>query len=202
MRRLLSALLILMALLLSGCSAAEVVLESLVTTTPHHTAKHTAKPKHTAKHTTKPTHAPKHTAKPTHAPKHTAKPKHTPAQATHVAGSAQIDEDGEYSDKDSVALYIHTYGKLPGNYLTKREAEERGWESHKGNLAKVLPGMSIGGDHFGNYDKKLPEKKGRIYRECDIDYVSGGRNAKRIIYASDGLVFYTDDHYEHFEQLY
>jgi len=112
------------------------------------------------------------------------------------------DEDGYYTSKEDVALYIHTYGKLPGNYITKKDAEELGWESYKGNLWDVAPGKSIGGSYFGNYEGLLPSKKGRKYYECDIDYDGGRRGAKRIIYSNDGLVFYTGDHYKSFEQLY
>lgn len=130
-----------------------------------------------------------------------------PQQLQEVLQSAEsanisVEEDGEYSDKDQVALYIHIYGKLPKNYITKNEAEREGWQSHEGNLAVVLPGRSIGGDLFSNFEGSLPTKKGRIYTECDIDYKHGNRNAKRIIFSSDGLIFYTDDHYKSFEQLY
>jgi len=113
-----------------------------------------------------------------------------------------IDEDGWYTSKDEVALYIHEYGRLPGNYLTKSEARKAGWVPSKGNLAKVCPGMSIGGDTFYNDEGELPDARGRSYRECDIDYVSGKRGAKRIVFSNDGLIFYTDDHYRTFEQLY
>ena len=115
---------------------------------------------------------------------------------------SKIDKDGSYTDKNNVALYIHTYGRLPSNYITKEEAEKLGWNSKAGNLPEVAPGKSIGGSHFGNYDETLPEVKGRKYKECDIDYKGGHRNAKRIIFSNDGLIFYTDDHYENFEQLY
>lgn len=115
---------------------------------------------------------------------------------------ASLDEHGSYTSKDQVALYLHTYGRLPDNYLTKKEAENLGWDSKKGNLWEVAPGMSIGGSYFGNYEGKLPEKKGRKYYECDINYEGGYRGAERIIYSDDGLIFYTGDHYENFEQLY
>lgn len=114
----------------------------------------------------------------------------------------QISEDGEYTAKDEVALYIHTYGKLPSNYLTKQEAQDLGWSAKEGNLWEVAPNASIGGSHFGNYEGKLPKAKGRKYFECDIDYDGGYRNAKRLIYSNDGLIFYTEDHYKTFEQLY
>lgn len=113
-----------------------------------------------------------------------------------------VEKNGEYTDKEHVAAYLHKYGELPKNYITKKEAEELGWVSSQKNLWKVAPGMSIGGSYFGNYEGLLPEKKGRDYYECDIDYNGGGRNAKRIIYSNDGLIYYTDDHYESFTLLY
>ena len=74
-------------------------------------------------------------------------------------------------------------------------------------LADGVPAGSIrkciGGDYFGNYEGKLPKKSGRKYYECDIDTKgASSRGAKRIIFSNDGLIFYTDDHYETFTQLY
>ena len=114
----------------------------------------------------------------------------------------KIAEDGHYNSKDEVALYIHTYNKLPSNFVTKKEAKKMGWKSSKGNLRKVCEGCSIGGDIFTNVQEILPVKKGRIYYECDIDYEGGERNAKRIVFSDDGLIFYTEDHYTSFVQLY
>lgn len=111
-------------------------------------------------------------------------------------------EDGEYSDKEHVALYIHTFNHLPSNFITKKEAKELGWESSKGNLGTVAPGKSIGGDRFGNREGILPAKDGRKYYECDIDYQGKKRGAKRIVFSDDGLIYYTEDHYETFELLY
>ncbi len=111
------------------------------------------------------------------------------------------DEDGVYDQKDDVALYIYTYGKLPSNYITKKEAKAKGWPG--GYLEPYAPGKCIGGDYFGNYEGTLPEKKGRKYYECDIDTLGAKkRGAKRIIFSSDGLIYYTEDHYETFELLY
>lgn len=117
-------------------------------------------------------------------------------------GQSGIDRNGSYTSKDEVALYLHIYGELPSNFITKQEAEDLGWNSSKGNLWKVADGKSIGGSYFGNYEEKLPKKKGRKYYECDINYDGGYRGAERIIYSNDGLIFYTEDHYESFEQLY
>lgn len=112
-----------------------------------------------------------------------------------------LQEDGTYSSRDDVALYIHTYEHLPGNFITKKEARELGWSG--GSVEDYAPGKSIGGDHFGNYEGLLPEKSGRSYTECDIDTLgSSGRGAKRIIFSNDGLIYYTDDHYASFTLLY
>lgn len=113
-------------------------------------------------------------------------------------GVAILDEDAYYYDKDNVALYIVTYHKLPSNYITKKEAQALGWEG--GPLEPYAPDMAIGGDHFGNYEGLLPEDAD--YHECDIDTKGKKRGAKRIIYSDDWAVYYTDDHYETFTQLY
>lgn len=113
----------------------------------------------------------------------------------------KIAEDGVYTSKEDVALYIHTYGKLPSNFITKAEAQKLGWSG--GGLDGYADGKCIGGDYFGNYEGNLPKKDGRKYTECDIDTLHAkSRGAKRIIFSNDGLIFYTEDHYETFEQLY
>jgi len=114
----------------------------------------------------------------------------------------QIDEDGYYTSKEDVSLYIHTYNKLPKNYITKKEAKNLGWESREGNLWDVTDKKSIGGDKFGNREGKLPEKEGRQYYECDINYEGGHRGAERLVYSNDGLIYYTEDHYDSFTLLY
>lgn len=115
--------------------------------------------------------------------------------------SKLLPENGTYDDKNNVALYIHIYGKLPQNYITKEAAEDLGWSG--GSVEKYAPGKCIGGSRFGNYEGALPKKSGRIYYECDIDTLGeSSRGAKRIVYSNDGLVYYTDDHYETFELLY
>lgn len=104
-----------------------------------------------------------------------------------------------YTTREDVALYIHTYGCLPDNFITKKEARALGWEG--GSLEAYAPGMCIGGDHFGNYEGLLPAD--RDYRECDIDTLGkDSRGAKRIVFSDDGLIYYTDDHYESFQLLY
>ena len=106
-----------------------------------------------------------------------------------------------YTTAEDVAAYLHENGQLPYNFITKDEARELGWEG--GGLEEYAPGMAIGGDKFGNYEGLLPEAKGRQYYECDIDTVGrDSRGAKRLVYSNDGLIYYTEDHYESFELLY
>ena len=127
--------------------------------------------------------------------------KNEPSEDAAEPEQAAIDEDGEYTSREEVALYIHTYGKLPQNFIKKNEAKKLGWEG--GSLEPYAPGRSIGGDCFGNYEGLLPEAEGRRYTECDIDTMGrSSRGAKRIVFSNDGLIYYTGDHYKSFELLY
>ena len=113
-----------------------------------------------------------------------------------------IDENGYYTSPEDVAFYLHIYGKLPDNYITKQDANDLGWDAQKGNLWEVTDKMSIGGNKFENREKLLPESDSRQYYEADVNYEGGYRGAERLVYSDDGLIFYTEDHYESFEQLY
>ena len=112
-----------------------------------------------------------------------------------------IREDGAYTSKEDVALYLYTYGHLPANFITKAEARAAGWEG--GSVEAFFPGCCIGGDRFGNNEGLLPQAEGRTYTECDIDTLGeASRGAKRIVFSSDGLIYYTGDHYASFTLLY
>ena len=116
-----------------------------------------------------------------------------------VEDADQIDYDGVYTTKEDVGLYLYTYGELPSNFMTKKEARALGWQG--GSLEDYAHGFCIGGDYFGNNEGILPDG---TYHECDIDtlYSKKGRGAKRIVYSDDGRIYYTEDHYETFELLY
>ena len=115
--------------------------------------------------------------------------------------AAAIDEDGTYNSVEDVSLYLHTYGHLPDNYITKSEARNLGWTG--GSVEQVAPGCAIGGDRFGNREGILPAAQGRSYYECDIGTIGeSSRGAKRLVYSDDGLIYYTEDHYETFTLLY
>ncbi len=131
----------------------------------------------------------------------TAKTKKTTVTET-TAEKLSVEKDGSYTTPEDVAEYIHTFGTLPKNFITKDEAKELGWDNKKGNLWDVAEGKSIGGDYFGNYEGLLPKAKGRKYTECDVNYEGGYRGSERIIFSNDGLIYYTNDHYQTFTQLY
>jgi len=112
-----------------------------------------------------------------------------------------LDAAGAYTTKEDVSLYIHLYGRLPDNFITKAEANALGWEG--GSLESYAPGKCIGGDRFGNYEGLLPEKDGRTWTECDVGTLgASSRGAERIVFSNDGLVYYTADHYASFTLLY
>ena len=123
-----------------------------------------------------------------------------PQQAP-AATESPVQYGEDYDDRDRVALYLHLYGELPPHFLTKEEARKLGWDG--GEVEDFLDGAAIGGDVFGNYEGRLPKRKGRVYYECDIGTVGRKkRGEKRVIWSNDGLIYYTDDHYETFTLLY
>ena len=129
--------------------------------------------------TSAPTATPVRTEKPTAAPKQTA-----------------------ITAPQDIADYIFAHGTLPDNFLTKSEARQLGWDSSQNYVSDVAPGYSIGGDKFGNYEGLLPDASGRKWYEADANYTAGPRGAERILYSSDGLVYYTSDHYQTFTEMH
>jgi hypothetical protein len=92
---------------------------------------------------------------------------------------------------------LRTAGRLPARYVTKDAAERLGWKPGA-DLCRAAPGKAIGGDSFGNRERRLPEAAGRRWREADLDYACGSRGAKRLVWSTDGLIFVTLDHYATF----
>jgi len=147
-----------------------------------------------------PTAAPSPDGTPEPSAEPSAEPTLSPTPEPTPDEGPKLDRDGYYYDVESVVLYIHEFGVLPPNYITKDEARDLGWEG--GTPEQFREGAAIGGDYFGNYEGQLPKAKGRKWTECDID--TNGRNsrgAKRLIFSNDGLFYYADDHYESFTQL-
>ena len=132
------------------------------------------------------------------------KKKNTPALFYDLVSMATPapEDEAPIIKPQEIADYIFEHGCLPPNFITKQEAKDLGWDSRYNYVSDVAPGKSIGGDYFGNYDGKLPRVKGRKYYEADALYISGSRGAHRIIYSSDGRVWYTKDHYTSFVELF
>ena len=196
-KKLLLPLVLSASFLVSGCrkKPAEPVqpaVPDIIEATLAPSAIPSSKPEQTAFPEVTPDTAPEPSAEPS--PSAEAEPENTEEPA------ASLPEDTRCDDKDCVALYVYTYGHLPSNYMTKKEARKRGWQS--GALSAMLKGMAIGGDRFGNMEGYLPDEY--RYYECDIDTIGKKkRGAKRIIFAEGGVVvYYTEDHYETFELLY
>ena len=126
----------------------------------------------------------------------------TPVALPTATVQAQDVRAGPVIEPQAIADYLFAHGELPENFITKAEAKKLGWDSAKNDLSDVAPGYSIGGDRFGNRERLLPEASGRTWYECDVNYAGGYRGAERVLYSSDGLIYYTDDHYESFTPLY
>ncbi|NCB33450.1 MAG: ribonuclease [Erysipelotrichia bacterium] len=123
------------------------------------------------------------------------------ASSSRETQNPAITEDGIYDSEEEVALYLETYWRLPVNYMTKADARKEGWNG--GALNRTIPGRCIGGDQYSNYEGTLPEAKGRIYYECDIDTLnSSKRGAKRIVWSTDQNIYYTEDHYDTFVLIF
>ena len=72
----------------------------------------------------------------------TSVPQIPPATSQPMEETITVQEDGWYSTKEEVAEYLETYGHLPENYITKKEAQALGWDNAKGNLWDVAEGKS------------------------------------------------------------
>lgn len=101
-----------------------------------------------------------------------------------------ISQSGLYTSMEEVGSYIYTFHCLPNNFFKKGTFQSSSYTPENK--------MSVGGDRFYNREGLLPEKNGRTFTECDIDYRGGARNAKRIVFSSDWLIFYTENHYNSF----
>lgn len=126
----------------------------------------------------------------------------TDFSVTTVTQITQEEAAASITEPQAIADYIFQHGCLPDNFITKAEAEALGWDKSTNYVGDVAPGKSIGGDRFGNYEGLLPKASGRTYYEADCYYTGAERNGCRIVYSNDGLVYYTDDHYESFTQMF
>lgn len=115
--------------------------------------------------------------------------------------SAPAESIGKLTEQQRVVSYLQQHQRLPGYYITKKQARKLGWNAQDGNLCKALPGKAIGGDRFSNREGRLPIANNRVWREADINYQCGHRGAERLLYSDDGLIFVTRDHYKNFIRM-
>jgi len=85
--------------------------------------------------------------------------------------------------------------------LNLRYGVRVGRRTHTGFIRKEPAGHTET-PRFGNREGLLPEADGRTWYECDVNYMGGFRGAERLLYSSDGLIYYTDDHYASFTLVY
>ena len=117
-----------------------------------------------------------------------------------VSNDTTVQSIDQLTREEVVVPYVKKHRQLPGYYIKKSEAREKGWEAAKGNLCDVLPGKAIGGDVFSNREGSLPAAEKRKWFEADLNYKCGRRNADRLLYSSDGLIYVTYDHYKTFQR--
>lgn len=91
-------------------------------------------------------------------------------------------------------------GKLPDYYLDKSEAMQFGWKPGKWP-SNFIPSKMISVGIYYNDDGHLPNSKGRVWYEADINYKTGKHNTQRVLWSSDGLIFVTYDHYKTFYEI-
>ena len=117
---------------------------------------------------------------------------HTLAEYIHV----QVKPIGTISERQpGPDVWLTLFGELPDYYITKKEAHDNyGWNERRNTLAGKIPEKMIGNEIYYNDKHILPEKEGRIWYECDVDYTSGRRNNKRLYYSNDGLMFFSPTH--------
>ena len=104
-----------------------------------------------------------------------------------IAGNATND------GKNGADYWLKHYGKLPDYYVSREEYIKAGWKSGKPPI-KWFPDKMMYGDIYYNEKGKLPNVLGRVWYEADINYYEGRRNAHRIYFSNDGLIFVSYDH--------
>ncbi len=131
-----------------------------------------------------------------------------------------VHKNKAYYEKDKVALYIMKYdGELPTNFITKSQAKKQYPDLYykKAYYEVISQGKNIGGGPHKNLGDEDDTYSSKIYnythttdlKECDIYIISNqqiaeneNRGSCRLVYSSDGNeVYYTSDHYEHFEKI-
>ena len=113
--------------------------------------------------------------------------------------NARLAEPVNPAELGDALAALNASGRLPERFVTKREARAAGWQPGRSLWASpALQGKSLGGDRFGNREKRLPPAQ---WHEADLDYRGGKRNAKRLLFSTAGQRYVTVDHYQTFLEV-
>lgn len=107
---------------------------------------------------------------------------------------------GTCNGENGADWWLKYYHTLPDYYITANETEALGWSKGK-PPSNYAPKKMITKGIYKNRNGHLPEAAGRVWHEADINYQSGLRNASRILWSNDGLIFVTYDHYKTFIEI-
>ena len=110
-----------------------------------------------------------------------------------------------YTDKNDVTLYIKKYHELPPNYITK---DSKDYYLNHSEIPRN-PDYVAGGDTYFNTDdlRSFGIESDTRLKECDIvtaSYSLTNRGRVRLVFTCNekhSRVFYTEDHYETFQEL-
>ena len=111
-----------------------------------------------------------------------------------VAGNAT--KDG----KNGADYWLKHYGKLPDYYISRNDYITAGWKSSKPPIKWFPDKMMYGGIYY-NENGKLRNALERVWYEADINYYEGRRNAHRIYFSNDGLIFVSYNHGDTFYEI-
>ncbi|KUM02619.1 ribonuclease [Chromobacterium subtsugae] len=90
-------------------------------------------------------------------------------------------------------------GQLPPKFVNKKQARAAGWQPGRSLWSvPALQGKSMGGDRFGNYEKRLPAGQ---WQEADLGYKGGKRGAYRLVFSRQGQRYVSVDHYNRFIEV-
>lgn len=125
--------------------------------------------------------------------------KQTCEQVLGVFNQTQLKNQIDVAQLSKIVRHLDQHSRLPDYFITKNQASQWGWSPGiYFNSVSALKGKSIGGDRFGNFEKRLPTGQ---WQEADLDYRGKKRNAKRLVFSQNGERFVTIDHYESFKKV-
>ena len=118
-----------------------------------------------------------------------------------------VNKYDSYTTKEDVSRYIYKYADLPINFITgKHASKDKHW-----NISDMInKGYNQGGDTFENRSEISNHTDSKFLKEADI-YTDRNalaeadkRGIERLVYTTHTRnieIFYTNDHYDSYEQV-